>query len=256
MTKTDTRRGEPALNYFGSKASSAPRYPAPRHRLIVEPFAGGAGYSLLHRERNVRLYDLSSHVIAAWRFLIRASAAQVRRLPLLEVGESALDLDVDEDARELIRFCVQFAPGPRNTISGFAAKHIGTAYVWGERRRERLARLASAIGHWRAECRDYRTLPNVRATWFVDPPYQRAGKNYDFAQAQRKGYTARGKFEPAVIDYRELAKWCRSRKGQVIVCENEGADWLPFKPLIRDKPGITRDGKKARRKTEVVWSRE
>jgi hypothetical protein len=62
----------------------------------------------------------------------------------------------------------------------------------------------------------YEDAPDVEATWFIDPPYQ---------HANRRGYLCKG------IDYARLSDWCRSRRGQVIVCEQEGADWLPFKPL-------------------------
>jgi 16S rRNA G966 N2-methylase RsmD len=71
-------------------------------------------------------------------------------------------------------------------------------------------------------------------TWFIDPPYQRAGRHY--------------RFGPDQIDYKELAAWCLSRPGQVIVCENHGADWLPFQSLSEVK--TTRAGRRSR---EVVW---
>ena len=41
----------------------------------------------------------------------------------------------------------------------------------------------------------------------------------------------------------------RARLGQVIVCENEGADWLPFSPLADVK--ATRPNS---RSIEVVWT--
>ncbi len=55
----------------------------------------------------------------------------------------------------------------------------------------------------------------MKATWFVDPPYQNMGKLY----------------KENKIDYQELGTYCRERLGQVMVCENEGADWLPFEKL-------------------------
>ena len=54
------------------------------------------------------------------------------------------------------------------------------------------------------------------ASWFVDPPYQNQGKHYHYG--------------PENVDFAMLGNWCRTRLGQVIVCENEGADWLPFTP--------------------------
>ena len=72
------------------------------------------------------------------------------------------------------------------------------------------------------------------ATWFVDPPYQGAGKHYRFGSEH--------------IDFLALAGWCKSRPGQVIVCENKGAGWLPFRELADVK--TTRADRRSR---EVIW---
>ena len=61
----------------------------------------------------------------------------------------------------------------------------------------------------------YEDIQNQPATWFIDPPYQKMGFYYKHKD----------------IDYNHLSEWCLSRDGQIIVCENEGADWLPFEPL-------------------------
>jgi len=57
------------------------------------------------------------------------------------------------------------------------------------------------IRHWKIKCDDYYNVKNVKATWFIDPPYQEGGKYYRYNE----------------IDYTYLAKWCKERKGQVIV---------------------------------------
>ena len=53
-------------------------------------------------------------------------------------------------------------------------------------------------------------------------------------------------------DYEALADWCRSRRGQVIVCENVGADWLPFEPFITIKANESKSGGKVSR--EAIWT--
>lgn len=89
---------------------------------------------------------------------------------------------------------------------------------WGPRVRETIASQLGAIRHWQIREGSYQTLVvDGAATWFVDPPYRVAGVHY------RCGSSA--------IDYPALAAWCRSRAGQVIVCEAAGADWLPFEQL-------------------------
>ena len=53
------------------------------------------------------------------------------------------------------------------------------------------------------------------------------------------------------VDYAALGAWCRSLPGQVVVCESEGATWLPFRPHIAAKatPGRGRTGVCR----EVLW---
>jgi len=34
------------------------------------------------------------------------------------------------------------------------------------------------------------------------------------------------------INYTELGEWSKSRSGQIIVCENVGADWMDFSGLV------------------------
>jgi hypothetical protein len=92
----------------------------------------------------------------------------------------------------------------------------GGAGWWGQRVRERIASQLGAIRHWTLIEGAYGAAPDVDATWFIDPPYQVAGKRY---RCGSKG-----------IDYAALGAWCATRQGQVIVCENVGAAWLPFRP--------------------------
>ncbi len=49
-----------------------------------------------------------------------------------------------------------------------------------------------------------------------------------------------------------LAEWCRTRIGQVMVCENEGATWLPFEPFLAIKGNESRHGGKVSR--EAIWT--
>jgi 16S rRNA G966 N2-methylase RsmD len=79
----------------------------------------------------------------------------------------------------------------------------------------RLYWMSQRCKHWKVTNMDYRDLPNPDATWFVDPPYNnKAGGLY--------------KHNHTGIDYAELGQWCLNRQGHLIVCENTGADWLPF----------------------------
>lgn len=74
------------------------------------------------------------------------------------------------------------------------------------------------IKHWKIINGSYIDQENITATWFVDPPYQFGGEH-------------QYKFNNKQIDFTALAEWCKIRKGQVLVCENTKANWLPFIPL-------------------------
>jgi hypothetical protein len=77
------------------------------------------------------------------------------------------------------------------------------------------------------------------ATWFIDPPYDNeAGRRY----------------RQQVVDYGALRDWCLSRSGQVVVCENVGATWLPFEPVV-ERRGIRSRYQKSNAK-EAIWTCE
>lgn len=57
----------------------------------------------------------------------------------------------------------------------------------------------------------------------------------------------------STIDYKVLGEWVLSLPGQVIVCEGDGADWLPFKLFRR---GSLKTGHGDRATDEWIWYRE
>jgi len=98
---------------------------------------------------------------------------------------------------------------------------------WSALLRERVASQVDRIRHWQIIEGDWHDAPNDEpATWFVDPPYNnKAGSYYVHG--------------PDAIDFDLLGRACREvMLGQIIVCENEGADWLPFEPFGTFKPGL------------------
>jgi len=231
------------LNYFGSKVAAARHYPAPRHELIIEPFAGGAGYALLHHTRDVILVDANPDVIDAWKWLIAATPADVRALPLLAPGQDVRSLGLPRGAMLLIAWCLNQGATPSWHLCSWGVHHYHTAACyWGPRRREQTAELCSRVSHWQAFQGSYADLPNACATWFIDPPYVGAGRYY----------------RHHAIDYAHLAAWCRERDGQVIACEAAGAAWLPFAPLrtaTAARACATGEGAR-RRYGEVIWTQE
>lgn len=101
-------------------------------------------------------------------------------------------------------------------------------------RLQTIAKNLYKIRHWKLICGEYNCI-ETEGTWFIDPPYEFGGEHY--ARSSRK------------LDFVQLSKWIKSRKGQTIVCENASAQWFLFYPLA--KTGGTRGAS-----TEVFWTNE
>jgi hypothetical protein len=212
----------PFWRYYGAKWRIAPRYPAPRHRTIIEPFAGAAGYSLRYPDRDVVLVE-KYHVIAEiWRWLIGADPAEIRAIPEVDAVVDLPDW-VPQPARWLVGFTMgqaRMRPALHTSAGLIARRRSGTRWAegWTAAARARVAAQVAAIRHWRVIEGDYTAAPDVEASWFVDAPYRgRSGAPYVHHSGK--------------LDYPTLARWCRARRGQTIVCEAAGADWLPFAPF-------------------------
>jgi hypothetical protein len=227
----------PFFGFYGGKWRDARKhYPLPAHDTIVEPFAGSAGYAVRYASHRVILGEIDPIIYGVWTYLISAKPSEILAIPDLEPGQSANDLPICQEARWLVGFWLnRGASRPRTGPSAWMRDGIRPGSFWGERVRQTIAAEVDLIRHWEVHNTNYEDLPfSGEATWFIDPPYQMQGQHYRFG--------ADG------IDYRELGDWCRARPGQVIVCENQGADWLPFTPLADVK--TTRRNS---RSVEVVW---
>lgn len=228
----------PFFGYYGGKWRDAPRhYPAPVFDTLVEPFAGSAGYALRYPGRRVILCELDPIVAGVWSYLLRVTPAEVLAIPDVAPGGTIDDFGgLCQEARWLVGFWLHRAVRrPGHSPSAWMRSGVRPGSFWGQRVRETIASQLWAIRHWQIREGSYQSVDvEGPATWFVDPPYQLAGVHY------RRGSSG--------IDYGELAAWCRSRPGQVIVCEASGANWLPFESLGAVK--TTRTGK---RSGEARW---
>ena len=217
-----------AFPYYGSKTRLAPLYPAPTEDTIIEPFAGAAAYSQLHWQKKVILYDVNPRVINCWNFLILANEQDVLNLPDVHYGlniESIESLSVGEKA--LMQFFAY------DGFSGIHGRAVGKRCIWNHYK-PYVAKMVYRFNHWKAFNASWQTSLDDHATWFIDPPYQFGGEHYEFSNKN--------------LDYSELSEFCCARQGQVIVCENTKASWLPFNPLAK-LTGIKHTT------TECIWTR-
>ena len=227
---------KPFWSYYGGKWRAAPHYPAPLHDTIVEPFAGAAGYSLRYPDRRIILVEKYPVIAEMWRYLIGVTADEIRRIPII-VDINDLPPWVPSGGRSLVGFNLnQAVTAPRKT----ASKRVREGGVgWSEQMRERIAFQVGQIRHWQVIEGDYSLSPDITATWFVDPPYQAAGKYYEHPAKN--------------IDFMALGSWCRQRQGQVMVCENAGATWLPFRPFMTLRSTLSRVDQDQRESFEMLW---
>jgi site-specific DNA-adenine methylase len=199
--------------YYGRKKQIIKHYPNPNYDIIIEPFAGSAAYSLHgdNWQKKVILIEKDAKVAAIWKWLIEeATLEEIKKLPDLKVG------DRSSEFLHIIHAATKMA---------FHFKTIKVTPVlarnWEISKRVFLSNLHK-IKHWKMICDDYSKAPNVEATWFIDPPYQ--GES-------GMGYRHSSQF----LDYQKLAQWALNRKGEIICCEGQTANYLPFRPLVELK---------------------
>ena len=223
------------FSYYGSKTQISGRYPRPTCSKIVEPFAGSAGYALRYCDLDVTLVERDPVVAELWRYLTNVSEGEFRSLPLVHRIDE-LPSSTPEGARSLIGFLFNRGVArPRKSMSRWGQEGSRPNSFWGEVKREFIASNLHRIRHWEIIEGDYTDAPDVAATWFIDPPYVVRGSHY--------------RFGPDLIDFSALASWCMARRGQVMVCENEGADWLPFEAFTNTHGASI----KSRASKEVIW---
>ena len=217
------------FSYYGGKSKIIKYYPEPIYDTIIEPFAGSARYSLRFFEKNYWLNDSYKIISDIWNWIINLTPKDIAGIPELHKGDDLRNLDIDPIVRSFLGFVIN---------SGVAYPH-NVVTKWCEEKKEfirhkaRLLKYCGKLTHWKVTNLDYLELPDIEATWFIDPPYQNGGDRYIKKD----------------IDYNKLAEWCLSRKGQVIVCENSSADWMPFKPL-KELYG------QKKKTLEVIWYKE
>lgn len=222
----------PFFSYYGAKWRVSAHLPPPTHEVVVEPFAGSAGYSTRHHHLAVHLVERDEVIADLWDYLIHVKAAEVERLPITLTHIDDLPPRLPSGAVSLIGFWLNHgAAAPCRKPSAWMRAGGHASSFWGEEIRHRIATQVDHIRHWSILCGDYTEAPDVEATWHVDPPYSTpAGRHYRHSE----------------VDYQHLGEWCRGRRGQVVVCEQDGALWLPFSPPIdvKSTKGTSR---------EVLW---
>lgn len=209
----------PLFKCFGSKWNSSKYYPEPEYSMIIEPFAGGAGYSLNHCEKNVLLFDTDKNVWGLWEWLINTASYNpqaVLDIPInVKEGTDIRKLGLTTGQQLLMKHWQRTNNvGECWTVSPWGNK----PGQWTENTRARVAEHVTAIRHWKLASESIR--PNIsNATYFIDPPYQ---YNYQY---KAKNFS---------WDRLKLAIERIPKPYQLICCEarcpktDKIPDWAPF----------------------------
>lgn len=209
---------KPFFSYYGAKYIVSGHLGPPRNHTVVEPFAGSACYSTRWNAQKAMLYDISPDVCDLWHFLINCSETDITDIPdSFEHMDEVLALP--RGAQLLVRFWVAKGRAePTNVLSPwyFTWRGSSDCRVWGPAVKARIIAQKPFISKWQIDQCGWDGIPVIDAHWHVDPPYNNSpGSRYPFSE----------------IDFAALSEWCRNLPGEVDVCENLGADWLPFKHL-------------------------
>jgi site-specific DNA-adenine methylase len=212
----------PLFPFYGSKWRDARKYGPPSGH-VIEPFAGSAGYSTYYEPAQVCLIDRDPILVGVWEYLIGASARDILALPDVEPGQDVREMGLAQEAAWLIGFWLNRGSAtPKRTRTAFSARTERQQLVWSPRARERIASDIHKVDHWKVRLGDFEEARRLGyATYFVDPPYVDKGRHY--------------RMRLDAPDYQRLAGWVRGLPGRWIVCEQAGADWLPFQPLAEIK---------------------
>ena len=199
------------FSYYGSKSKIVDVYPPPKFDKVIEPFAGSARYALKYWQKEVLLVDKYDMIVDVWNYLKEATEKDILNLPKLGTGDSLRNYNLSKIENDFMGFLIcAGSSGGRMNVGSLKGINVEKDLI-------RISKELYKIRHWKIVKDDYINLKNKEATWFIDPPYMFGGQEYKCSNKN--------------IDFNKLGEWCKSRRGQTIVCENTKADWLPFKPM-------------------------
>jgi hypothetical protein len=220
----------------------ARRYTKPKSKIVVEPFAGSAGFSTYWSPEVCHLVEINPRVVEIWKYLIHAHPTDIMSLP--SSIDSLSDLvGLPSGAKFLILMWANkgCADIPKSLSPWyFNYRNSGDCSVWGKPVKDRISSQLTRIKGWTITLGNWSIAPTGKNIHMhVDPPFScSAGRKYTFSE----------------IDYTSLGEWCKTVDvDHIQVCESASADWLPFRAIGKSE---TTRGKRSRTKfNEACYER-
>ena len=227
--------------YYGAKTRLARYYPPPQHDTIIEPFAGSAGYSIfhIHKAKEIILIEKDEAVVNLWHRLQNMNTNDLNKLDQ--------ELNKQRTTEPLIAG-LGGGSSLRATLSGKSRQITPWMRIKWPQKKKVLQNILPHLHKISIRCADYIETPNLEATYFIDPPYQLNIINTNRSIHDQAGNNYRHGSQN--INYEHLAQWCQQLSGQIIVCEQQPANWLPFKPFQQH------NNMNQQKRTELIWTNQ
>jgi hypothetical protein len=235
-------RLHPLFKWFGSKWSASKLYPKPEHQIIIEPYAGSAGYSLNYSDRDVYIYDSHPALGKLWPWLIHAATQQlILDIPInLPVGTNIRTIGLSEGQQLLLRMWQR----TNNCSDCWTVSKWGSLPgQWTANTRARVAEEVSGIKHWKWGDLGSSWKWSTPATWHIDPPYL-----YNYR------YGCKFDHEDLAVKVSRIAS-----DSLIIVCEatcpktGQVPSYLPFQPFARRVTSRRKQGNNTH-SNELIWT--
>ena len=147
------------FSYYGSKSKIVDYYPPPKHKKIIEPFAGSARYSLKYWQNDVLLVDKYPVIVEVWNYLKNASEADILGLPKIEKHQRVSDFNLSSEEALFMGFCVvSAAAAPQDKPATFEGIPLNRNVL------KHTAANLHKIRHWEIKLGSYDEIENEQAT--------------------------------------------------------------------------------------------
>jgi hypothetical protein len=258
----------PFFKHFGSKFRLSHHLPYNDELPIIEVFGGSAGYACRYGiNKQVFIAECNGTILKIWNWLKICDYKEILAIPSetivrkywyskeesytgkartssvrlgLLAGKNIDDLDLNDNQKLLLKLWM-FSKSSIKTVEklNIIPKHGG---YFTDNIKNRIANdiKNNVLKDWNF-VNSWEKLPNIRANWIIDPPYQNQNQ-------LNKCYG-----EYPSIDYKKLGEWVKSLHGNVIAHELNGADWLDFKPFKTQKIPTITGFNKVKLSNEVVY---